>query len=134
TYLSDDAVPVGGAWKTVVGLERGDQLMAAPVALPLESSVEAPPILPVPVRHATFVQNTFLTQRETHDGPGEISLLGWGSLLTWLSVWVGLMVLAAWRLSTGAEPAGDNPRPAPRPAREWWMPAEVHQPPPMPTR
>ncbi|MGH2752390.1 MAG: hypothetical protein ACRDK3_16200 [Actinomycetota bacterium] len=43
-YRTENAVPIGGEWKTMVRLHRGRSLMAAPVYLPEDAAIPAPEV------------------------------------------------------------------------------------------
>ena len=78
-YRSEKAVPVTGDWKTVVSLQRGSEVMAAPVYLPADPSIGAEAVPLVPERAGPFVRNTTLLLREQHPGPtGRRWRCGWG--------------------------------------------------------
>jgi hypothetical protein len=102
-YVSSGPLPVSGSWKTVVGLQRGDEVMAAPVYLPADPEIEAPAIPALPERHAAFVRNTELLLREQHPGPAWPALAGYGGLTAMVALWIGLIAFVAHRLA-GAEP------------------------------
>ncbi|MGH9156693.1 MAG: hypothetical protein ACRD1K_12850, partial [Acidimicrobiales bacterium] len=63
-YVASRPLPIGGDWKTTVGLFRGDQVMAAPVYLPADESIGASEIPAVAERRTRFVRNTTLLLRE----------------------------------------------------------------------
>jgi len=105
-YVSSRPLPVTGDWKTIVGLQRGDEVMAAPVYLPADPEINAPAIAAVPERHAAFVRNTSLLLREQHAGPTWPAVAGYSGLAVMVALWTGLIAFVAHRLSgTGAEPA-----------------------------
>jgi hypothetical protein len=103
-YRTDRALPVTGAWKTTVGLLRGDQVMAAPVYLPEDPEIGAPEIPLVAERRTAFVRNTELLLREAHGGPPWPALAAYAGLGALVLLWAGLMALTATRAA--AMPAG----------------------------
>ena len=66
-YVSADPVPVSGPWKTMVGLQRGEQVMAAPIYLPADPEIGASAVPALPERQTAFVRNTTVLLREAHD-------------------------------------------------------------------
>jgi hypothetical protein len=104
-YVSSRPLPVTGDWKTIVGLQRGDEVMAVPVYLPADPEINAPAIAALPERHAAFVRNTALLLREQHAGPAWPAVAGYSGLAVMVALWTGLIAFVAHRLSgTGAEP------------------------------
>jgi hypothetical protein len=122
-YVSSRPLPVTGDWKTMVGLQRGSEVMAVPVYLPADPEINAPAIAALPQRHAAFVRNTALLLREQHAGPTWPGVAGYSGLAIMVALWTGLIAFVANRLSSAsAEPAvprqpaaTGGARPAPRP-------------------
>lgn len=125
-YVSSRPLPVTGDWKTMVGLQRGSEVMAVPVYLPADPEINAPAIAALPQRHAAFVRNTALLLREQHAGPTWPGVAGYSGLAIMVALWTGLIAFVANRISSAsAEPAGPRQpaatrlsggaRPAPRP-------------------
>jgi hypothetical protein len=122
-YVSSRPLPVTGDWKTMVGLQRGSEVMAVPVYLPADLEINAPAIAALPQRHAAFVRNTAILLREQHGGPTWPGVAGYSGLAIMVALWTGLIAFVANRLSSAsAEPAVPRQpaatwgaRPAPRP-------------------
>ena len=94
-YVSSQPVPVTGRWKTMVALNRGDEVMAAPVYMPADPEIGAEEIPAVPQRRVSFVRNTELLLRETRAGPrlpATLAYTGWGASVT---LWITLMAVTA---------------------------------------
>ncbi len=109
-YVSDRPVPVTGDWKTMVGLQRRDEVMAAPVYLRADPEIDAPAIPALPQRQAAFVRNTTILLREQHPGPAWPGVLGYGGLAGVAAVWSALFAFVAHRLSgAGARPRVPQP-------------------------
>lgn len=98
-YVSSRPVPVTGSWKSMVGLQRGDQVMAAPIYLPADPEYGDPEIPAVAERRTAFVRNTTLLLRETKSGPAATAVIAYSVLGTVMAVWLGLFVLCAVKLS-----------------------------------
>ena len=107
-YRSSRPVPVTGSWKAVVGLQRGDEVMAAPIYLPADPEIGAPAVPALPERRAAFVRNTTLLLRETHPGPAWPSVVAYSALGLVSAGWVALFALAVVRLR-GRGPDGEGP-------------------------
>ena len=104
-YRSQDSVPVTGRWKSVVSLQRGDQLMAAPVYLPDDPEISAVAVPLAAERRVAFVRNTDLLLRERHDGPTWPAVTVWCGFGAFVGLWAGLIAFTASRVSR--RPGGD---------------------------
>ena len=94
-YVSRSSIPVGGAWKSMVSLQRGDEVMAAPIYLPADPEIGAPEVPALAERRAPFVRNTEVLLRESHDGPSSAAVAAYGGLAGVVAVWVVLFALCA---------------------------------------
>ncbi|MGH9279772.1 MAG: hypothetical protein ACRD12_16945, partial [Acidimicrobiales bacterium] len=126
-FVSSKPLPVSGEWKTIVGLQRGDQVMAAPVYLPADPEIGAPEVPALPERHETFARNTTWLLRETRAGApwaANVAYTGLGGIIL---VWIGLYVLCAYKLTPTDDdqeefaepnlfPTSRTPQPQPQPA------------------
>lgn len=97
-YRSTEAVPVTGAWKTMVSLQRGAQVMAAPIYLPADPEIGASAVPAVAERREPFVRNTEVLLREATDGPAWPGILAYTGLAALVALWVALMALTARRV------------------------------------
>lgn len=145
-YRSSNAHPITGTWKTIVGLNRGDQMMAAPVYLPLDPEIGAAEIPAVRERETSFVRNTTLLLREAHPGPPWVARVSYGVVAAFVLLWVALIGITAGRVpleakvEAEASPAGPQPRlrPVARVAGRRWSSrggvagARAPRPPPLP--
>ncbi len=57
-YVSEKAMPITGRWKTMVGLQRDDEVMAAPVYFPPDPEINFAGFEALPVRQEQFAKNT----------------------------------------------------------------------------
>ena len=105
-YVASRPVPVTGRWKTVVSLQRGNEVMAVPVYLPADPQIGAPAVPVVPVRTERFVRNTTVLLREVRPGPAGAAMAAWSGLTLLVVVWVSLIVVAA---RNGPSPDPDLP-------------------------
>ena len=92
-YVSASPVPITGTWKTMVGLQRGDEVMAAPIYLPADAEIGASAVPALAERQAPFLRNTEVLLREAHDGPAWPAILAYTSLALVIAAWVALF---AW--------------------------------------
>jgi len=121
-YVSSVPLPVTGTWKTMVGLQRGDEVMAAPIYLPADPEIGAPEVPAVAERREPFVRNTELLLRESKAGPTWPALAAYAGVATVTAVWFALLALAATRIAaTGATPIGAGPA-VPGPTTAWGVP------------
>ncbi len=94
-YVADKAIPITGSWKAMVGLQRGDEVMAAPIYLPADPEIGAPEIPAVAERRTSFVRNTELLLREQRSGPSDTAMLAYSGLAVVVLVWIGLFSVCA---------------------------------------
>jgi hypothetical protein len=112
-YRSEEAVPVDGYWKTLLRLHRGDEMMAVPVYLPADPSIDEPAI-PAVDRTAPFESERRYLLRETRPGNGWMSPAVHGLLVIVCAGWALAFRVALRRpgapLTTGTEPAARGGR------------------------
>jgi hypothetical protein len=110
-YLADAPIPVGGTWKSMLRLARGDHLMALPVYLPAapEASRSA---VPVAVRSGPFTSDTFQLQREARGGAAWVKVIAYSVLAAFVALWLALTA-ASLRALERARP-GQRERERPR--------------------
>lgn len=102
-YVSSRAMPVTGDWKTTVALNRGDQVMAAPVYLPADRVIEASAVPALPERRGPFVRNTTVLLREAVDGPAWPAVVAYAAVAVTVTVWVALFALVVTKVGPGDE-------------------------------
>lgn len=113
-YVSAKPVPVFGDWKTMVGLQRGSEVMAAPIYLPADPDIGASAVDALAIRETAFVRNTEVLLREAHDGPAWPAAVAYASLAVVVAGWLALLALAAARITP--LDAGGPPTPPVPPA------------------
>jgi hypothetical protein len=116
TYAASRPVPVTGSWKTMVSLQRGDEVMAVPVYLPADPEIGAPAVPAVPERTERFVRNTTILLREVRPGPAGAAVAAYSGLAVLVAVWVGLIALAARRVPPPSPPSDGWSAARPSPA------------------
>lgn len=92
-WQSERPVPVGGRWKTMVRMSKGQVLAAVPVAFPADPEIGAGPIPLAAERTAPFARDTRLLMREAHNGAAWPAAVAYGTLGLIASVWVGVLVV-----------------------------------------
>jgi len=105
-YVSSRPVPVSGTWKSMVGLQRGDEVMAAPIYLPADAEIGASAIPAVAERRVAFSRNTDILLREAKDGPAWPALLSYVGVAIVLAIWTALFARAASRVRPPSQPRG----------------------------
>ena len=102
-FRSSKPVPVTGHWKTLLRLHRGAEMMALPVYLPGDPSIDAAEI-PAVDRTMAFGSEKDYLLRETHPGNGWLSPAVHLSLLAVCLLWALAFTTAVRELS----PRGDD--------------------------
>jgi hypothetical protein len=75
-YVTENPVPVGGTWKTMIRVADGRFLGAVPIALPADPEYDQPPIPLQDVREQPFQFQNELMLREQQEGPAWPSIVG----------------------------------------------------------
>jgi hypothetical protein len=129
TFVADGPVPVGGKWKTLVRLAKGDVLMAAPVFMPADPEIGASEI-PATSRTIAFGPEKQYLMREVKPGPATVMTIAYIAVGLVSLLWAATFVLACVRIpeqrplrtrgTRSAPPAtadpSRSPAPEPRPA------------------
>jgi hypothetical protein len=97
-YVASRPVPVTGKWKTMVSLQRSNEVMAVPVYLPADPQIGAPEVPAQPVRTERFVRNTAILLREVRPGPANAAVAAYSGLAILVAIWVSLIVVGARRV------------------------------------
>jgi hypothetical protein len=114
-YRTDAPVPVDGAWKTIVRLHRGGEIMTVPVFLPADPEIDEPEISAVD-RTQPFEAETRYLLRETRENDQLVAYLVYALLAVVALVWIAAFAAAAGRLVPGAGARTRGPKAAPVPA------------------
>ncbi len=108
-YVSSRPVPVTGSWKTMVSLQRGNEVMAVPVYLPADPEIGAPEVPAVPVRTEKFVRNTIILLREVKGGPPGAAIAAYSGLAVVVALFITLIAITARRVPPVPPVAGGGP-------------------------
>jgi len=102
--VSSKPIPVGGTWKSMVGLQRGREVMAAPIYLPADPEIGASAVPAQAERRVAFSRNTDILLREAKDGPAWAALLSYAGVAIVVAMWLALFTRAASRVQPPAPP------------------------------
>jgi hypothetical protein len=108
-YVSSKAVPVTGSWKSMVSLQRSDQVMAAAIYLPADPGIGASAVPALPERAEPFVRDTDVLLREAKNGPAWPAVVAYTEVALVGTLWVGLFAFTGRRLARAD--ADDDARP-----------------------
>ncbi len=102
-YISENAHPISGDWKTSVALFKDNLVMAAPVYLPPDPEFGASAVPALTERTEKFNVITDITLRETlaFDGPVWPSIVAYAEILAVLFAWIAIFALAERRIVEG---------------------------------
>lgn len=106
TYRTVDPVPVGGSWKTLVRLGKGDVLAGAPVWFPRDAQIKAPEIPVVAERTVPLERDTNLLMRESHHGDTLPALVAYVVLGIFAAMWVTTVTIGLKRIRRADPIAG----------------------------
>jgi hypothetical protein len=93
-YHADGVVPTGGNWKSLVMLERGDEVAAVPVAMVADPAYGLAEIPPPDQRTAAFAPASQLLMREFKGGVLWPAYLAIGLFTLMIVVWAASLALA----------------------------------------
>jgi hypothetical protein len=113
TYTTEEPVPVGGSWKTLVRVSRGNTLSGMPIYLPEDPAIPAEGVPAAASFERPFVAEHEILQREQKDAAGWLAAVAY---LTVAAIALALLVLIAWALHRLAV-VGEAPEPSPQPAQ-----------------
>lgn len=113
-WETSKAVPITGKWKSMVSLQRADEVMAAAIYLPADAEIDASAVPALPERSTSFVRNTDILLREAKDGPAWPAMLAYAGVALVAAGWVGLFAFTGRRLADGGAlppppPSGSAP-------------------------
>ena len=115
-YVSTRPIPINGEWKSLVALQRGDEVMAAPIYLPADPEIGASAIPAQLERREAFTRNTDILLREAKEGPAWPALLSYTGVAVILAIWVAMFARASSRVRPlPSKPRSDTRLGAPEP-------------------
>jgi len=110
-YVATRPVPTGGSWKTIVFLQKGSAVAAAPVWMPADRQYGLPAIPVEAERTSALAPAKLLLTREVHGGPAWPSVVAYGGLGITLIAWLATLVVAF--AAVARRPRREIPLPAP---------------------
>jgi hypothetical protein len=94
-FTTDEPVPVGGSWKTMVRYSRGNTLNSMPIYLPEDPAIPVEGVPASPNFERAFQADHEVLQREQKD------VVGWLTIAAYLvvaAIALALLVMIAWAL------------------------------------
>ena len=95
-YVSKRAMPVTGRWKTVIGLQKDDKVMAVPVYMPVDAEIGFPGV-PAVDHHQVFERNTKWLLPESKSGVAWVANAAYAGVATVVTMWLFLYAWCAVR-------------------------------------
>jgi hypothetical protein len=105
-YRTDEAVPVGGQWKTLVRLHNEGYLVALPVYMPRDAAIPADEIPARQQFRREFLPDKELLQREAITTSSTLQLAAYGVLAAIALAWLAAFAWGLKRLDAGGEQTG----------------------------
>jgi hypothetical protein len=102
-YRTTEPVPVDGAWKTIVRLHRGGEIMAVPVFLPADPEIDEPEISAIDRTMAMEPETRYLL-RETRDNVQWVAYAVYALLVLVGLGWIAAFTVAAVRIVANRRP------------------------------
>jgi hypothetical protein len=119
TFATTQPVPVDGEWKSMLRIQSGRHLLAAPIFLPGDAAIPVPAVPARPQATRALLPDHQVLQRERKPGVAGWLWLAAGSVV--LTLALAFLAALSWgvgRLARAAAPADGAPPPAPaRPLR-----------------
>ena len=118
-YATTQPIPVYGKWKSMLRMENGRGLVAAPVFLPADPAIPAKGVPAKTTFTRPFVRDKDVLQREAVGGSGGLALVAYAVLAAIAAAWLAVLGWGLRRLEkTAGEPYPGDDDPSIRFARE----------------
>jgi hypothetical protein len=105
-YRANEAVPVGGQWKTLVRLHNEGYLIALPIYMPRDTAIPADEIPARRQFRREFLLDKELLQREAITTSSALQLSAYGVLAAIALAWLAAFAWGLKRLDAGGEQTG----------------------------
>ena len=105
-YRSQEPVPVGGDWKSMVRIADKDVMAAVPVFMPRDDEIGASEIPVVPERTVAFRRDTELLMREAHEGAAWPATVAYTSIACVALVWIVTLAIGFAKVGSPRPPQG----------------------------
>jgi hypothetical protein len=96
-FRSSQPLPITAPWKTLVHLQRNDEMMAAPVFMPADPGVGLE-LIPAVDRSVDFALNTEYLLPETRPGDPAVKSAAYFAVFFAIAVWVAMTIRTASRI------------------------------------
>jgi hypothetical protein len=103
-FTTSSPVPIGGSWKTIVRMSRGNTLSSMPIYMPEDPAIPAEGVPAAANFERTFIADFELLQREQKDVAGWLTVVAYSVVA---AIALALLVMIAWalhRLAVAAPP------------------------------
>jgi hypothetical protein len=94
-FTTDEPVPVGGSWKTMVRYHGGNTLNSMPIYMPADPAIPVEGVPATPSFERAFQADHEVLQREQKDVAGWLTVVAY---LVVASIAFALLVMIAWAL------------------------------------
>jgi hypothetical protein len=114
-YRSTGPVPITAPWKTMISLQRNDEMMAVPVFMPADPGIKFE-LIPAIDRSMDFAINTKYLLPETRPGDPGVKTLAYAAIFGAIAIWTAMTIHTASRipgLAKQHEQRTSNAPPAP---------------------
>lgn len=106
-YRSTEPVPIGGNWKSLVRIQKGDSIVGSPIYMPADAAIPADEVPALGSFERPFVTDSEILQREQLDGvPGWTKLAGYavvGGIVAAIILLLGWILTRLSREGRGPE-------------------------------
>lgn len=104
-YRSSEPVPIGGSWKSLIRIHKGDSIVGTPIYMPADAAIPADEVPALGSFERPFVADTEILQREQLDGvPGWTKVAGYslvGGIVATIVLLLGWILTRLSREGTG---------------------------------
>ena len=94
-FKTAEPVPIGGSWKTIVRMSRGNTLSSMPIYMPEDPAIPAEGVPAAASFERTFIADYELLQREQKDVAGWLTIVAYAIVVV---IAFALLVMIAWAL------------------------------------
>jgi hypothetical protein len=117
-FTTDEPVPIGGSWKTMVRYSSGNTLNAMPIYMPADPAIPVEGVPAEPAFERSFTSDHEVLQREQKDVASFVTIVAY---LVVALIAFALLVMIAWalhRLAIAVEEPREQEEEAPSSSRE----------------
>jgi hypothetical protein len=96
-FRATGPVPITAPWKTMISLQRNDEMMAVPVYMPADPGIKFE-LIPAIDRSMDFAINTKYLLPEQRPGDPGVKSMAWAAIFGAIAVWTAMTVRTASRI------------------------------------